>query len=196
MTQNNIKIAITGSIGSGKSTVAQIIAEQGFTVLSCDAIYKQLLKQNIFTQKFIDQFGKSIVTNEGKIDTKALASIVFSDSAKLQKLNLITHPVIFKEAFKRMVGDGVFFCEVPILFEGGYEKLFDGVVVVLRNREDCIEYASKRDNTAKENIVKRIDKQFDYRNVNSAKNYIIENNGDIDVLRVKTLKILEKISYN
>ena len=95
-----------------------------------------------------------------------------------------------------MVGDGVFFCEVPILFEGGYEKLFDGVVVVLRNREDCIEYASKRDNTVKENIAKRIDKQFDYRNVNSAKNYIIENNGDIDVLRVKTLKILEKISNN
>ena len=90
MTQNNVKIAITGGIGSGKSTVAEIIAKQGYTVISCDAIYSRLLSDKEFVNVLSAEFG-DILTEEGTLDRKRLSTVVFSDKAKLAKLNEITH---------------------------------------------------------------------------------------------------------
>ena len=90
MKQNNIKIAVTGGIGSGKSTVANIIKEQGYAVFSCDEIYNELLRDEAFIKKLTQKFGTEILTDE-RLNKPKLAQIVFNDEKKLEELNGITH---------------------------------------------------------------------------------------------------------
>ena len=193
MMQNNKKIAITGGIGSGKSTVAKFIAEQGFTVLSCDKIYSELLQNENFVLMLAKEFG-DILTADNKLDRVKLSSIVFSDKAKLQKLNSIAHPLIMEEALKQMAGAGIYFCEVPLLFEGGFEKLFDEVIIVLRNRDERISYAAKRDKKSEEDIEKRVNNQFDYQKTDLTKYYVMHNDYKLSDLQEKTLKIIKEIT--
>lgn len=192
MMQNNIKVAITGGIGSGKSTVAKFIAEQGFTVLSCDEIYRELLQDKNFLHALTQEFG-NILTPDNNLDREKLSSIVFSDKAKLQKLNNITHPIIMSEAIKRMTGEGIYFCEVPLLFEGGFERLFDEVIVVLRNENKRISYVAERDNISAENVQKRINSQLVYSKADLTKYYVIHNDLNLSNLREKTLEIVKRI---
>ena len=132
MMRNNFKIAITGGIGSGKSTVSKFIKQRGFNVISCDDIYRELLQKEYFLKELAKLFGDRAVSN-GKLNRKYLSEIVFSDSEKLELLNRFTHPAIMRECFARMK-DELNFCEIPLLFESGYQNLFDNVIVVLRDK--------------------------------------------------------------
>lgn len=191
MTQNNLKIAITGGIGSGKSTIGSIIAEQGYPVISCDEVYNQLLEEDYFIQILANEFGD--ILSYGNLDRNKLADIVFSDRKKLQKLNDITHPIIMKSVFDLMNKERVAFCEVPLLFESGYEKNFDKVIIVLREKNERVKSVTKRDNISKKSVLLRINSQFDYENADLSKYYVIHNTSDISELRNKTIKILNKV---
>lgn len=192
MTRNSFKIAVTGGIGSGKSVVLKIIADEGFSTFSCDGIYNGLLFDRNFLQSICKVFG-DVLTDDGQLDRKKLSSIVFSDKDKLNQLNEITHPVIMAEALKRMSEKDISFCEVPLLFEGGYEKCFDAVIVVLRSLEQRISSVLKRDNITTNEVKKRIFSQLNYDNQQFIKYYVIYNNGNLSDLRAKTLKIIDKI---
>lgn len=192
MTQNNVKIAITGGIGSGKSTVAEIIAKQGYTVISCDAVYSRLLSDKEFLNVLSAEFG-DILTEEGTLDRKRLSTVVFSDKAKLAKLNELTHPAIMERALEEMSGEGIYFCEVPLFFENNFEKLFDGVIVILRDKSIRISAVTERDNKTESEVVSRINNQFDYDNSKFEEYYVIHNNRNLKNLQSETLKIIEKI---
>ena len=192
MTLNNRKIAITGGIGSGKSTVAKIIEQQGYKVISCDNIYNQLLQEKAFIDALSSKF-EGVINIDGTLDRKKLSSIVFNDSKKLQKLNSITHPAIMKRAFEQMQNGKIFFCEVPLLFECGYEDSFDGVIVVLRDKERRISDIVKRDkkSVAEANLL--INNQFNYDNSIFEKYYVIHNNGTLSELQAEVLKIIKEL---
>lgn len=192
MTQNNLKIAITGGIGSGKSAVADIIVGQGYNVLSCDKIYSELLSDKNFILKLSDEFG-DILTTEGELDRKKLSAIVFSDRVKLLKLNSLTHPEIMRRALEKMKGKGIWFCEVPLLFENGFEKYFDNVIVVLREKSARIASVAERDKITQEEIEKRVNSQFDYDNSTFEEYYVIHNNLNFEDLIKQTKKIIQKI---
>ena len=191
MMQSNLKIAITGGIGSGKSTVASIVSEQGYSVISCDKVYGQLLENETFIKQLSSEFGD--ILNYGKLDRKKLAEIVFCDKKKLQRLNEITHPLIMKSVFKQMSGEKIAFCEVPLLFEKGYEEYFDAVIVVLRDKGERIKSVVERDNISEESVLLRINSQFDYENADFSKCYVIHNTLDIVDLRNKTIKIINEL---
>lgn len=195
MTQNNIKIAITGGMGSGKSTVSKIIAEEGLPVYSCDKIYSGLLTDKPFLETLSKEFGGAL-NSDGSLDRKVLSEIVFNDSNKLKKLNSITHPAIMKEALTLMQGQVLSFCEVPLLFENAFEKFFDGVIVVLRDREQRINSITERDGISRENAILRINSQYNYENGDFTKYYVIHNDGSIDDLKQKILKIITEIKSN
>ncbi len=191
MTQNNLKIAITGGIGSGKSTVGSIIAEQGHTVVSCDKIYYQLLKEDCFIEILVKEFGD--ILSCGNLDRKKLADMVFCDRKKLQRLNDITHPIIMKHVLELMDKERVAFCEVPLLFESGYEKNFDKVIIVLREKNERVKSITERDNISEKSVLLRMNSQFDYANADLSGYYVIHNTSDISELRNKTIKILNKV---
>lgn len=193
MTQNNLKIAITGGIGSGKSTVCKIIMEEGYAVISCDEIYKDLLTDKHFLSMLAKEFS-GIILSDGTLDRKKLSEIVFNDSVALQKLNALTHPAIMEEVFKAASANTVTFCEVPLLFENSLERFFDKVIVVLRDKGQRVESVIKRDNIARNKVLLRLNSQFDYENADLTEYYVIHNNADYADLKLKTLEILSEIT--
>lgn len=190
------KIAVTGGIGSGKSTVMKIIAGKGYPIFSCDEIYSQLTSDSDFLNILRHSFG-DILNSDGTLDRKKLSEIVFNNPAKLAELDKITHPAIYKEMF-RMADEagGICFCEVPLLFESGAESLFDGVIIVMRNEEQRIKSVTARDKLPEQDVKKRISNQFDYNSADFAMYYVIHNNGDLNELEWQTEEIIKKINEN
>ena len=188
------KIAVTGGIGSGKSTVMKIIAGKGYPIFSCDEIYSQLTSDSDFLNTLRHSFG-DILNSDGTLDRKKLSEIVFNNPAKLAELDKITHPAIYKEMF-RMADEagGICFCEVPLLFESGAESLFDGVIIVMRNEEQRIKSVTARDKLPEQDVKKRISNQFDYNSADFAMYYVIHNNGDLSELEWQTEEIIKKIN--
>lgn len=194
MKQSNIKIAVTGGIGSGKTTVCNLIKNIGYPVYSCDEVYHDLLNGDALKNDIVKEFGAGILT-EGKVDRRKLSEYVLNDETKLAKLNKITHGKIFEEMFLRsQQNSGIVFFEVPLLFEGDYQSLFDGVIVVLREVEDRILSVAKRDKLSESDVKKRINNQYNYDNFDFAQYYVIHNDGIIDELCGKIDEILLKIT--
>lgn len=197
MKQNNIKIAVTGGIGSGKSTVCKIIAGKGYPVFSCDEVYAQIAESEKFVREIEKVFGSEYLTAEGRIDRKKLSALVFSDEKELAKLNGITHPMIFSEMFALAESEkGTVFFEVPLLFEGGYQNLFDGVIVVLRDMEARIKSVMERDKLSYEAVKKRILNQFDYDKNDFAQYYVTHNYGNIGDLSANIDRLMSKITID
>ena len=184
------KIAITGGIGSGKSTVAKQIALLGFPVFSCDEIYRELLQDNAYIAQISRVF--SDVVKEGVIDKKALSRRVFSSETDRKRLNSIAHPLIMERLYARMSActNELVFAEVPLLFEGGYENDFAHIIVVRRNDEERIESVMKRDGVSKAEVLARLSVQFDYKDIKNKNVYFIDNDGRMEELELKTKEII------
>ena len=178
MKQSKIKVAVTGGIGSGKSLALKIINSKGYPTFSCDEIYRDLLLGGDLTKSLAAEFGNGILNADGTLNRGALSKIVFEDSGRLKKLNEITHPEIFKEMFRRAeVYEGLVFFEVPLLFDGGYQNLFDKVIVIEREVSQRISSVIARDGLTEEEVKKRIEKQYKYNLSNFTKYYVTHNSG-------------------
>ena len=191
------KIAITGGIGSGKSTVSEIIRKMGYVVVSADKVYSELLLNEDFVKEICDLMNISPIEKDGRItiDRKALSALVFSDKTQLSRLNDFTHPRIMDEIFRRSEGvEPLFFAEVPLLFERGYETEFDNVFVVRRQFDLRLSGTAKRDGKTESEIRKVIDNQFDYEgNKSGYKSIIIENNGTIQELETEVSEAVKRL---
>ena len=193
------KIAITGGIGSGKSEAIKIIKELGFSVFSCDEIYKEVILSKEYVQEIEKNFPTCV--KSGKIDRTELANIVFNQPKKRDLLNRIAHPLIMKELLSKMqqIPDDFIFAEVPLLFEGGYESLFDYIFIITRSKKERIQSVTKRDNLSKEEILKRMDSQFNYNEENlkevtkRAGVQIISNAEDLVSFKEKITKEISKL---
>lgn len=195
MTRNNIRIAVTGGIGSGKSTVVAAIKEMGYDTISCDEVYAELTEREELLAKLSDTFG-DVLAPDGKLDRKKLSDIVFGDKLKLQKLNDITHSAVMNEVLSRSESSDICFCEVPLLFEGSFQRLFDAVIVVLRDKEKRIDSVIKRDNIVRNEVELRMGSQFNYDNSIFSEYYVIHNDGNFTELTTETHKVVKKILNN
>ncbi len=183
-------IAITGNIGSGKSTVMGMLKNRGYKTVSADKCTKGAYK--IAKPQLLKAFGDEIIEN-GEINRKKLGGIAFASPENLAKLNLIMHPVIFQMIFDECKGKNICFCEVPLLFESGMQNYFDSVWMVTASNENKINRASARDGISREEIEKRLS----FQKINAEKtekvHIIIENNGDIANLETQLEKALQNI---
>lgn len=196
MKQNKIvKIAVTGGIGSGKSMVCNIIKDFGYSVYSCDEVYTDLINSGKLTSEIAAEFGCFVLNSDGTLNRQILSEIVFASKEKLKKLNTITHGKIFEEMFKRAeVSVGLVFFEVPILFEGGYQKLFDEVIVVKRDINSRVKSVIARDNLSENSVRERVNNQYNYEVGEFMQYYVTHNNGSFDDMRDVMSKILLKIA--
>jgi len=134
-------IAITGSSGSGKSRISNHLREQGFIVIDVDKLAKQL--HPLVINEIKETFGEQYI-EDGKINTKNLALLVFNSRIELDKLNEIMFPVIKNkieeiiEEYKRKDTELLFF-DIAALFSSGFEKYFDHIVLLLASRETRLE---------------------------------------------------------
>lgn len=191
-------IAVTGGIGSGKSTLLGLFKAAGYPIFSADEIYAELLRNEDFVHLVSLSVGvEPIKTDNGlKLDREKIAEKVFSDGNLLKNLNEVTHGAIMTEMQNRAKHEGkTVFCEVPLLFEGGYEKLFDLIIVVRRSDEDRIKAVEIRDGKTKEKVKKIIENQFDYSKIiEDGHTIIVENDGDLSALKVDAEKILDFVN--
>ena len=186
------KIAVTGGIGSGKSTFADILRAKGCTVFSCDKIYRDLLGEESFLKGLAALFPDCVTGCV--LDKVALSKLVFSNEAALRKLNVYAHPAIMTRLFSQMEAHTLSFAEVPLLFEGGYEDKFDCVIAVLRERNARINAVKLRNGLPEDEILARMAQQFDWDT--PPKNcYIVRNDGSLEELEAKADEFLRFISY-
>ena len=186
------KIAITGGIGSGKSAVCRILKERGYPVFSCDEINRALLGEKSYLDGLCALFPACV--KDGKLNKTALSALVFSDKEALKTLNAYAHPRISERLRCDMEGaEKTCFAEVPLLFESGMTKQFDGAIVVLRNKEERIRAVVTRDGLTAEQAEARMKQQFDYDGPLPDGCLAIENDGDETALCNKVDDVLEAL---
>lgn len=187
----NKKIAITGGIGSGKSTVSQMIRDMGYPVYSCDEIYAAIINNERYITAIKNAFPSAV--QKDRIDREKLAKIVFNDDLARERLNKIAHPLIMQSLLQKMNGEkGLVFAEVPLLFEGNFESLFNEIIVVQRNKKERIESVCARDHITKEEVLARMNAQFDY-DTEKINAIIIKNAEDLLTLKNKVSDIIKRL---
>ena len=188
-------IGITGGIGSGKSTIAKVFISMGFPVYNSDTRAKELINSNIDVIDSIKQeFGDDIYSSEG-LYRKKMASIVFSDSDKLQKLNSIVHPAVGLDFDKWANSQNTSFVlkEAAILFETGIYKSLDKTILVTCPKEERINRVMKRDSATKEAIEARMNSQWSEEKKKELADYIIDNSGE-EMVIPQVISLINRLS--
>lgn len=136
---NNVMlVGITGNISSGKSTILELFKEYGCVTISTDAVAHRLLEENRIKEIIIDEFGKSVLDDSGKISRPKLANIVFNNREKLKELELILHPEIEEAVMRKIHGlnpGDILAIEIPLLFEAGWDTNVDHTVLITCPKE-------------------------------------------------------------
>jgi dephospho-CoA kinase len=173
-----LKVGLTGSIGSGKSTIAGVFRVLGIPVYMADEEAKKILDLPEIIIQVVSQFGKNLTDADGLIDRKALAAKVFSDAEKLGRLNAIIHPRVrshFSEWIEKTVNVSYIMQEAAIMYESGFSIFFDKIIVVAAPVEERIARVVKRDNMTRQQVLDRMDKQWSESKKLEQADYVIFN---------------------
>lgn len=187
-----MRIAITGGIGSGKSTLGNIFKDFGYPVFSCDEIYSDVINGEEYILSIKNIFGNAVIT-DGRVDRKKLSALVFEDEEKLKRLNSVSHPLIMKKLLHLTDKYSIAFAEVPLLFEGGYERLFDKVIIVYRDVLSRVKSVVRRDGLTEDDVKKRIENQLNYESLSANGYTIIYNDGDIEMLKREAEQFINEL---
>ncbi len=190
-------IGLTGPTGSGKGTVAEVFARSfGLPVLNADEIYHELLiPPSPCLEELVKRFGNGILNEDGLLNRRALGNLVFSDPASLSDLNTITHRYVMEETRRRLEHlrrtdtlAAVF--DAPQLFEAGANRACSVVVSVLADKQLRLERVMHRDGIDAAAAYRRMAAQKSDEFFRAHSDYIIENNGNPDLLYPQVKRIL------
>ena len=185
-------IGITGGTGCGKTTLLDVIREQGGLVLDCDAIYHELLQTDPSLLSAIEARFPGTV-EKGALNRKKLGSIVFEDKAALTDLNQITHSAVKTEVLRRLESKPVLAAIDAIgLFESGLDKLCKLTIAVTAPEKDRIARLIARDSITEEYAKSRIDAQKPQEEYSRLCDHTLHNDGTKDAFREKCLAFLKE----
>ena len=196
-------VGLTGGIGTGKSTVSRKLRERGYPVIDLDVISREVIEYPEVINELVRNFGIEILESQNNISGKKsisrnkLRQTVFKEEKKVSVLNSIMHPPIVEE-MRRQVENlkknyKTVFVEVQLLFEAKLEKEFDLTVLVYADKKTQLERVLKRDGRKEEEVQQIINAQMDMTEKRRLSNYIIENNGDSEMLDLEIEKFIKKL---
>ena len=186
-------IGITGGTGCGKTTLLNLIRDQGGHVMDCDAIYHDLLKTDTFMLSAIEARFPGTV-EDGSLNRKKLGSIVFADQNALLDLNAITHGAVKKEVIRQLEAKPALAAIDAIgLFEGGLAELCDVTVAVTAPEEIRVRRLMKRDGISESYARSRIAAQHKDSWFREHCDHVLENDADIDAFATKCVAFLKKV---
>ncbi|MBM3415258.1 MAG: dephospho-CoA kinase [Bacteroidetes bacterium] len=185
-----LRIGLTGGIGSGKSIVAKIFETFGIPVYYADDAAKKLMNTDAgLKASIMEHFGEAAYEN-GELNRKYLASVVFSNKEKLELLNSLTHPVTIRDAGEWMQKQNAPYIikEAALLFESGAEAHLDKVIGVYAPQELRVKRVMKRDGISAEEVMKRISRQMDEeKKMKKCAHVIINNEQELVIPQVLNL---------
>lgn len=191
--------AITGSMGSGKSTVSRVVAAAGVPVVDADQVARAVVERGTpGLAEIIDAFGTGCLDEAGALDRKALGRVVFSDAAQRERLNAIVHPRVRDEVARRVAeygraGAELVAYDIPLLFETGQQARFRPVVVVVAPEAECIERVMARDGLSRSDAQQRWESQVPLEQKRRLADVVIENSGGLEELKARTRKALDEV---
>ena len=194
-------IGITGGIASGKSTVSNYLKKEGYFVIDADRIAREVMdigEEGYF--KTIEYFGQDILLDNGNIDRFKLGNIVFNNREKLELLNNITHPIIFRTIKNKIdsTSERIIFLDIPLLYET-YEEIksygidFGDIWLVYVDEKTQINRLMNRNDLGVEEAKNRIDSQISMDKKLNYENIVIDNRKGLESLILQIDNLLEKI---
>ena len=188
-------VGLTGNIGSGKSTVAQLLSERGATIIDADVLARRAVELGTPAYRaIVERWGTSVLAADGLIDRAALRRIVFSEPQQLEQLNTIVHPEVermrvslVQQASQR--GDRVVVCDIPLLFERKMTGKFDRIVLVDAPRpvrlERLVRDRGLRETEAMDMIVAQMPAELK----RARADFIIDNDGTLAQLDARVADV-------
>jgi len=189
-------IGLTGSIATGKSTVAQMFEQLDIPVIDADKVAREVVEPNEAALKEIESvFGADLILEDGRLDRKKLGSIVFQDDQKRKQLNNIMHPAIRKrmnEKQEELIRRGVacLVQDIPLLFENKLQSHVDKVLVVYIDEEEQLKRLMKRDQSSEEEAINRMKAQLSIEEKKRLADAYIDNRGSKEASFAQLKKIL------
>ncbi|MDR1585427.1 MAG: dephospho-CoA kinase [Prevotellaceae bacterium] len=191
-------IGITGGIGSGKSTLSELLRKRGYFVYDADVETCRLQnKDEEIRRNITDLFGKEAYRASGELNRPFLAQIVFNNAEKLQQLNGIVHPAVkkdFQNWVKAHSGEEFLFQESAILFESGFYRMFDKIIAITASEDIRVERVTKRDNIAREQVMERMARQLPEKELAALADFIV--NTDNGLTEESIERIIRFLSEN
>lgn len=183
-----LKVAVTGSAGSGKSTVCRSLRDKGLAVIDLDSVSRETVKPGSPALEAVRSvFGSAALGPDGCLDRSYLRSLIISDSSQKKKLEDILHPLIIAMMNEKMdhafaLGNSIIIVEVPLLFETGMDSMFDVTIAVLCDPGTRINRLSKRDGVSTEDAAALVSIQMPDEEKARRAGYLIQNSGDLESL--------------
>lgn len=193
------RIGLTGGIGSGKSTVAAMLADAGYTIVDADQIAREIMGPGSpVLDAVAATFGADLIRADGALDRAGLARRAFASEEETQKLNAITHPAIRAEAERQFAaaearGDRAAVYDMPLLVEQGLHEDMDLTVVVDVDAEERVRRLVSSRGLDEDDARARIARQIDDATRSAAADVVIDNNGPKSNLAPQVERLVEII---
>ncbi|OAV59817.1 dephospho-CoA kinase [Enteractinococcus helveticum] len=194
-------LALTGGIGSGKSTVAQFFADRGATIIDADAISRSLMEpgQQVLAD-VVATFGDHLLDEFGRLNRQALADIVFNDDDARHRLNALVHPAVreesklqLKAAMEADPDNAVIIQDIPLLVETGQAEKFDGVIVVYTEMDTRLQRLVKARGMATDDARARIAAQATDEQRSAVADWLIDNSGSLENTEAQVAAVWEEL---
>ena len=195
----NMVVGLTGQTGAGKSTVSDYLRENGMAVIDADKVAREVVETGSACIADIAlEFGCEYINADGTLNRKKMAKTVFTDKAKLKKLNVLMFPYIIRRLCEeiersRREGEGIIVLDAPTLFESGADRECDYVVSVIADEQSRKERIIRRDGLTQQEAQERISAQHDEEYYKSRSDEILENNEGVDSLKNRTSALISRL---
>jgi len=188
-------IALTGGIGSGKTTIAKLFETMGCLIYNSDEKAKDLYHQTEIKKRVIQLLGSEAYSTSGSLNTTYIAEVIFKDKTVLESLNAIIHPALEKDFeifIKQQSPDRIIIKESALIFETDSYKKFNAIILVTAPIEQKIKRVMQRNFISRERVEKRMSTQWPDEKKIPLANYIITNS-DTEAIIPQVISIFKKI---
>lgn len=189
-------VGLTGGIASGKSTVSNLFRKYGIEIVDADKVAKEVSEKKESIEKISNIFGKDILDSDGKIVREKLREKAFKNRELLQELNKIIHPQVmeyFKRKKEENSKDEILIFDIPLLYETKMEYLCDKIIVAGVDVQKQIRRVVARDGSSEELAKKIIFNQMPLDEKIKKADIVIMNDGTLDELEAKVMKIYREL---
>ena len=195
-----LNVGLTGGIACGKSTVAKMLLKRGAYLIDFDKLAHEVQKpERPAWKEVVAYFGEGILGADRKIDRVKLGNIVFGNKKKIEKLSKIVHPFVYQEwgrqveKISKKQKNAIILSDVPLLFEGKMQHLFDVTLLVVIDPEEQIRRLIKRNNLSEDEAQKRLKSQMPIQEKISLADIVIDNKNSVAETEKKTVRVWREI---